>query len=587
MAVVKVSQEFITEYETRRRKAEEVFQVKYDEIRRSREVFDQKTPTEGDRNYNQSGYQVGNQPSADEEGSNAYFSRFVVPFHTAVVDMYRKDLMSNPFRFEFEGNTTQGDDTRRIIERKLRSVFAVENIKKKMGLAYWHYVVSGTIISQTVTEMKTEEIIYPYKMENKQRYHTETIPIGRTIDLRIYDPLRVYLDWNADPHDISGTAEWIIVTIGDFDRDYIKARWGIDEDSNNMGNVSGAITDNMKYGLETDRGQNKRERIPVREYYTNNGMRYVIVNDNTVVEASPNTNGIKGRIPFNIAPFLFDEDSLFGKTLFRVLEPSIEMASTFLNQIADNNALNNRMPFFALKGSGLDGITLNNINPNTIVELDPDAYSFAPGAVPDITKMITKFQIPDVSQSSLFGYQEAIKWASMLAGTNPTNMAGIQDKQIRTNDVAQMIQQAGLRSGSDMVNNLEINFMNPMTNDIKRIFYVYFEDFSFGKEVTKDMLRDLTHVRVVNGSYLPEDNMNRLGKTSFLANRAITNPNAYMHEEIERELIDTLGYGNPDRFLKDPEEWLKEQSNINLYNLVEAIGADEVVRRAAGGGNVQ
>ena len=146
----------------------------------------------------------------------------------------------------------------------------------------------------------------------------------------------------------------------------------------------------------------------------------------------------------------------------------------------------------------------------------------------------------------------------LVMGVNPTDF-GIQEKQIRTNDVAGMIGDASTKSSSDFIMRLEAGHINPTTEDMKRIMAIYRDDFNFPDNITQEFLLSMKSLRVVSGSYLPADRTTQLGKLQILMQRAMANPSIYKHLDLETGFIDALGAGTAEEWLKSAEQIQAEQ----------------------------
>lgn len=560
-------QEILNEFSTNLHMGEDVYFKKFKEIRDARQAYRQIIPADSEDIVTNRNYRHGNDDSNNVKAASR--AQYLVPILTAVADKIIQDVTTGNKRFEWEGNTSVGNVVARGIQKELLKVYTRENVKAEENFGLLHYVMSGTLISQTTTELVTPKRI----TEDKGIVE---LPSYRGINFRIYDPLRTIIDWNANPQDVSGTAQWAIVTIGDFTPDYIKDRWGVELQSD--GNViSSRQPDFYKDTLENEAGVDKDNVITVREYYRNDGYRYTIAADQHLLEKKANENGIYGRIPINVCPIFPDPDCVYGMTLWQKLQPSIEVMSAAMNNMLDNDSLNNKMPMFTWRGLlEHSALTLNDFQPNEIVELDPERFLTKTAADLDISKAISKLQFPDITNSALTLYNLALQQIWYITGLNPATLGGIQEKQIRNESVAQMIQQSSLRNSSQIVVNLETYFMNPTTKDIAQIFELYYEDFNFqDKGITKDMFKELKNVRVVNGSYLPGDSMDRATKIAMVSQRAMQNPHTYNARTVEEDLIDSMGIGETDRYIKDPLEMISSAQAGQLLNMMNQMSPDE------------
>ena len=421
------------------------------------------------------------------------------------------------------------------------------------------------MITQAVTKKE-------YRRRIKPDGVVDSIPIGRTIPIIAYDPLTTILDWNAKVGKVAETSEFIIVTLGTFYLDYVRKHWA-DKAEEVQALIASENIDNYKSTLEQEAGTSKStysDSVMLREYYTADGYRHVIANDRVLLETSVVSNGIMDRIPFDVAPIWDDPDSVYGMTLWNLLEPTIQVINTALNQILDSNALNAKMPFFTFKGTLKSaGLTLDSFAANEIVELDPKVlatFNVSGGSSKfAIQDMITKMQFPDITQAGVFLFETALKAIWFVTGLNPESLGGIQEKQIRNEMVAGMIQQSALRSSSKIVKNLELGFMNPTCWHLVDIFEMYYDDFPEFKEagIPREFLKSLKEIRVVNGSYLPADKNTQMEKAIFLSNRAAMNQ-TYDQEKVEANLLKNAGEANPQKWFRPPEELIREQNAMRV-----------------------
>lgn len=546
--------EILKKYTERLKLCEDAYEDTFERIKNARYAFDQILPEDikykSTDAYSQN---VGNDPDGEKVESQ---SQIMVPIFTAIAKKIMEDLNANPIRPEVEANNSSGETIKDSVEQKMTETFTQENIMQRLLYGYRHAVIDGVMISQVVAKEMTQRLIYP---DGK----TKAISMGMGIDIVVYDPLTTFMDPNCLPHNPRKTSEFIIVTIGKFDEDYIKQRYGEDVAA---GIASTRVADNYKKSIEKNHGVSKETSVVVREYYLKNGMCYVVVGDSVIVEERTASNGCGDMIPINIAPLHYSSENPYGIPLWYMVAEPVAMMSRAMNQIADNNALNNYAPFVLFKGSQINAYTLNSWRKNAVIEIAPSANRNA-----SIEDVFTKLSYPDMSQSALFMYNQALQMLFYVTGTNPMAF-GVQDKQIRTNDVANLMASSMIRSDSDIAKKIEIGFMNPVMWDILRIFAVHYERFEFDPNlVPPTFLENIKNVRVVNGSYLPEDKMNRMGRASALRQFSAQNPAGYDLGSVETESLKSIGYSNPNKYIKSPNEVRLEQQMLLMNTMLSML----------------
>jgi len=558
--------EFLDLYRYRLQKCQEIHGKKFLEIKEARQALKQRMPESSVVKLASNGRYSGN----DKNGAKtAKKSKYMFPIYTAVVEKVLQDLAARNPRFDWEANTPEGVDIKDAFDNEFIKSFTYDNNAKEIATARYHGLISGSMITQVTT-----------KKEHRRRMKSDgvidSIPVGRTVPIKTYDPLTVMLDWNAIPGKVPETSDFIIVTNGQRSVEFVKKQWGQDV----AAQLTSEVVDNYKAQLEQEAGTSRNlnsDSVMLREYYTADGYRHVIANDAILLESSVVSNGTVDRIPFEIATIWDDPDSVYGMTLWNMLEPSIQVLNTALNQILDSNALNAKMPFFAFKGTlKTSGLTLNDYKANEIIEIDPKsvvAHNMGNGSAKlAISDMITKLQFPDITQAGVFLFEKGLQAIWYITGLNPETLGGIQEKQIRNEMVASMIQGSALRNSSKIVKAMELGFMNPTCWHLVDIFEMYYDDFpEFAKRgIPREMLKDMKDIRVVNGSYLPSDESSQLQKAQILLQRASVNQ-SYNHVKVEENFLKAVGFGSPQIWFAPPEELLQEQNAMRVME-----GQDEV-----------
>lgn len=559
----KRKEEILTEYRERMERSECQFIPFRHNIERARKAYRQIV-TDDIYNSVKSVKESGNNGS-DHQNNNS--SSMVYPLYSAICNKMIETLHGLPPRYEWAANTNEGIATAWALELELMKCYTKSNIGSKIPLLIWHLVVDGIFAQQTVYREMKELVRKSGKDE------PEVIYDGGTVDFVIYDPLTCFFDWDADITDMRGTSKFFIATIAtDMTRGELEKVFGKDKISfavkNGLTCTKSAKTgDVLKNQMERQNGfVEPIESYTYREYYTDDGMCYKIVNDNYIMEAGYSESGCADKIPINLGVAYYDPDAKLGTTLWERVKWGVALMSQAINQVADRNAFNNKAPFFMLGDLDTD-YAMDASAGRRIYKLNPDRPN-----QDDVRKMISQFLLPEVLQGAEFMFNKGMESLFYVTGTN--SMAfGIQDKQIRTADVATMIGQSLVRSDSDIAKKLECSFFNPVTWDFLRIFYAHYDSFSTFAEnkIPQDFLKNYKNIRVVNGSYLTADKAERLGKLQEVLQLAIANPQGMRLANLYHDLIQAIGFINPMLYLKSENE-------ITL----EAILADLAGKAAAG-----
>lgn len=496
-------------------------------------------------------------------------SRYQTTIFGAICDKLYRDITFKPMRFEYGANNSVGVKIKRAFDTILTKAYSYSETDKVKNMALYHFIYSGCMITQTYTKMAEDEYIMPDGELKK-------VVSGRIVSYRSYDPLTTVLDWQAIPSDVSGTSRFAIVYIGNVSKEYIGKEYGEEALAKIKDGVDsyqyGSILTMAKRRTESSAGMNvSTDGIPIFEFYLTDGYRYVIANGK-VISAEPNSNGIIGRIPIEVTPLFLDPDTPYGVGLYDRLQASIDIINTSVNQIADNNSITIKSPTFVFKKLLPKGFSLTDTSFRDLVELDVDKLRIG-GKLPtlDINNMITRLTFKEVTEGAMFLMSNAKDDVWYLSGMNPTSLGGMQEKQIRVSGVADMMNENSLRKSSIIASNLETCFMNPTTKQFARIFLMNYDSFLEFKQngvEEKDVALFQQNIRVVNGSYLPSDQMTEMQRTDALLQAAMNNPSM---DQVE-VLIDWLtarGITYPERYFRDPLTMLEQDQATRLLEIAQ------------------
>jgi len=581
----------IVEYQDRIKTAEKKHENKFKSIRDARELVKQILPEFSKRTLMSNGENKGN-------SSPTIRSAYCPPIIIAINNKISQELTSMPMRFEYEANTNKGVDTAgafmKIIQRTYSQTGNV--LEYLTGIEY--LLGSGTLIAQPYTDIITTDVFDEGKNPDQAGPGEEVIHKlvgGRSVGYKVYDPQVALIDWRASPSNPAGTAEWIVVTIGLRSPAWIKKEYDIDvKITSEMSYGTKAATilqiDEYKRTLEEKAGLENNTGIMVREYYTNDGYVYHILDDGYVARKHINSAAYKG-IPFVICPCVFDPDSPYGIPMPEHLRPSIELVATAINLVADNTAAKNKLPWFYPSGlvddstirtiSSGSSNKINDLVPINLGALASSVGAFSAGSIKDL---IQKPEIQEVTAGAQFLFNEGMNNIWLVTGLNPTSVAGVQDKQVRIQGVADMINNAALRNSSKIVVNIESYFLNPLTRFFQMMYYSYYKDFpeftnidGKNNNITRDMVRSIKDIRVVNGSYLPSDQMTREQKASFIYDMAMRNATLDPSKATEY-LFEAMGI-NMKRFERNPMELLDEATLDSILADIEQVGLDGFLQK--------
>ncbi len=498
-------------------------------------------------------------------------SRFVFPGQTFIGKKMMEDLTALPFRFETIGNNPMGHAGSRGVQHKLKQIYSRVGMMRKVVHNMYNFVVGGTSIVEPITYRDRYTQIKKVNSENKPwDLETDEMSSSRVIDIKTYDPMMTILDWNADPADIERTSRFIITAEGFYSQDEIAEMWS---ESVAEKVAEGGIVGDWKLFSEFENSELKTLKKNLQEmvgfkvdlvdspgvyaytkYFTGDGLVHEFIGGYYIGSNVVN-NRIADRIPFVITPSFPHPDNPFGVTLWDYLKVAIQIASNAVNTIVDATEDNRSMPWVVDNELAMDGLTLEELK-------DRDFIGVSGGAgfeQLDLNKAIYKLESDEVTEGTRFMYSIGNEMMYLLAGSNPMEF-GVQEKQLRTKGASEMMHSSMVRSDSDMSKKYESGMVNPLTWCIIRIMYSYYDDFGFDPEVIpKEALKNPEMIRVVPGSYLPEDRFTRIGRAVEVVKRSMSNPRSYELSEVEFDYLEALGVPDPHRLVKSGPEILREQ----------------------------
>lgn len=591
----------LTEYVERIQNADRVHAKKFEAMRDSAKFLRQTMPEISKAKMNSSDAIEGNNVSTTNEES-AGRSMYTPTIMLAIKKKVLEDLNSEQIDFEYASNKNgmeKADAFMSIIQR----AFSQENVMVEHYHALEMLWQRGTIIAQPITSNMSRKIVVDSANEETGEYEKKPIELksGRYVGFYSYDPLTTLIDPNADPHKAQKTAEWATITIGYKSANYIEQKYGVKVDkiiSKNQDSYSGGTVtstyltiDSHKIELEAAAGLENRSGYLIREYYLTNGKVYTILEDCYVLNEKYNSACIYGMIPIIICPAIVDNESPYGIPPCEELRPSVEVLATAINAVADNTALRNKLPFVTPKGfidpDTLEAFKTGDYNDfNSIIEVNLARVLGAnPGVnIRSLKELFVKPDVQEVTPGSMFLFQQALNDIYTLSGMNDAVLAGRQEKQIRIQSVADMINASSVKSSSQLIRNIETYYINVLCQSFQGIFYAKYDDFKNeftlkdNVVIERETIANLQDIRVVKGSYLPSDQMTRMQRASFIAGRANVNPYGIDPVKAEKYLFKSMGY-NLEDFERDPMQRFDEEQVIALLELASKAGPEGMVQQ--------
>lgn len=508
-------------------------------------------------------YRDSRSESSKEQMMVGTCSKMLLPHYKGISKKMIENMTALSPRYEWDANSKQYVKTSRALEKELSKFYTKMNLGGKTPKLIKNFVRDGVFVQQTVFRELVEKV---RKYDKNNSVKEEPLYSGGVIDYLIYNPMTCYFDWDADPINYRQTARFIIVTISDaMTTTALKARYpNIVKDI--TGNVSQQEDVMNQESINDILGLVKpSDTVVVREYYTNNGRWYTVVNDTYIVDTGYNSNGDMNHVPINVG-FMYDDYI----TLWEDVKWPVAAMSNAFNQVADNNAFNNTSPIFTLGDIAMDALAHDTDSGQKVIQITPLNKSIVRAQ-----DALYKFQIPEVTNGAMFMYERAKEGLYIVTGTNEMAF-GMQEKQIRNETVANMIGDSLVRSDSDTAKRIENTFYNPVTWDILRIFYTRYNSFGFKEDnIPEDFLKNYRNIRVVNGSYLPSDRMVRLSKLQQALQLASQIPERTNLEDLFYDLYEAIGIVDPYRYLKTNEEFWAQELSGSVQQLLQMGAINE------------
>jgi len=587
-------EELIVEYQTRIQDAQTKHADKFKSIRNARLLLKQVLPEAATDKLVADTDSV---PGNNVESENR--SMYCPPVALAIKEKMIEDLTASPFEFVYEHNDPSGKAKAEIFMEEFKRTFTQENIMAEHSMNLINLLDSGTIISVPIIKSMSSSVILDVKDDDgKITQKVQALDNGSSLGFYSYDVLRTLIDPNAEPHRVQKTAEWIVITAGEKSAEYIKQKYDVDVSILNVSDESfGAgkagsktylVVDTYKKELEEISGLENKSGFVIREYFLTNGKKYTILEDQFVIADTWNSARIYGELPVIICPAVVDPESPYGIPLMDKLEPSIELVATAINLVADNTIMRNKFPWITLKGlidpNAMSQLTSGMYNSfNNIMELNPAGLKHIPNLnLKSVIDLFAKPEFQEVTSGSQFLYSEGMNNIWLITGLNPANMSGRQEKQIRVESVAQMINQASMRNSSGVVKNLDTYYFNVKCRMFQYMYYAHYDKFPALKDagITRDDIANFKNIRIVNGSYLPEDQMTRGMKAQVVMNRGMINQLTYDPNKVEEYYLKSVGLRLED-FERDPVGGLDEGIIEDLLGDLKQLGPEKFAQKLA------
>lgn len=448
-----------------------------------------------------------------EDGSSEYAtsSAYFPADYPNTIDLYTDFMLMNIPVMTLEGNkpmseqvvTQINDNVRRIIttdslDRKIRAV--VRKGLRKSVCACELVPTEKTIEGMIVADNGTEQMDI-----NNEKGH---------VDLISYPPEDTFIDPYADPDDMRNTAEYCIVdmatmSIARFKSVAEEEGWEYEEKWLNSG---GHKFTNYQDAQQIS-GRNlvrRREVVQISKMYERDGMVTIVLNDQYVLKRAMNAKGCK-RMPLIFYRSVSGGSTAYDRMLWKQMREAVLGKSVVLSGIMDSIGKQLRSPiYYGGNDPTIEG-DVSQFGPDMIVKVQksspekPLAYDFHQLKFNVITNEIV---------AGLDAFEKDIAQITNISGL----AKGSQDKQVRTNMIAQQLMEPTLTKESSYIRQLEDSFFKELGIDMLWILYARYPEFQISDTqnerlyVDRAVLRSIKNVRVKNGSTLPEDQMSTVQK---------------------------------------------------------------------------
>ena len=277
---------FLSQYQARLNLADQNMSNYYETVLAARDAFAQKLPQDIIDKTSEQNKETGN--------ATSYLtaSALMHPAFTITAKKTIESFSALPFRFDISANDAMGVVQKKVIDKKLKTIYTRQNVTAEMFNGYFYNVINGLSISQVKTHRKEVRVAKPEIDATTGMFKEETLSNDRVISIMCYDPLNTVLDYSAKPSNITETSEFIVIT----------DRYITNGDMNDYFGESNKMFDIHKRNLACDRGIFYYKFAPVREYYDRSGFFVTIAGDSKIVKVEMVSNGTVGKIPINVAP---------------------------------------------------------------------------------------------------------------------------------------------------------------------------------------------------------------------------------------------------------------------------------------------
>jgi hypothetical protein len=293
----------------------------------------------------------------------------------------------------------------------------------------------------------------------------------------------------------------------------------------------------------------QEQGVKISKMFTSDGMVTVVINDSYALPPKINSKKVK-RMPLIFYSSIPGSSSPYGKMLWNMMKTPVISKSVMASVILDAVGKNYSSPI---------GTRNKQLAGRRISDFGKDEFIYIPGDsnIP-IGNEIYQFKYTDLTQGAMFAvelFSHDIQKISKLSGL----AFGVQDKTIRTDGIAQQLQQPALDKKSFMVKQFEQTFLTPLISDFWWILLSEYDKFNISDKIDREKLKMVSSIVCVNGSTLEQDQMTQIDilnfALSYIQRFADSNYNV---DSILDALFDQIGWVDAERYKLSPQESLSK-----------------------------
>ena len=393
-----------------------------------------------------------------------------------------------------------------------------------------------------------------YKIVNKrlEPYREE---FGGAIDVETFGVMKndLMIDPLANVFNPSEDARYVIVKQGLYSKRQIEMLaeqkkgqkgWNLDPDLLMECKNTPLMGDsNHNQDILMREGFIQREGITLHKVFWNDGRIWVVANGEYIIAELINEKLIK-ELPVILYTPIPGGTTAYGRMLWKnVLKWHVEGKAAIQNLTAEQSIKNIRASVLSDDPSLIQRINAADLSSDKLIAVN--SLNGRP-----LRDRFFQMQLVD-STPGLAGLYQILAQDTQKLSRISDLQQGIQSKQVRTDSIANAMQEDSQLMREMIVRQTENTLYTPAGRHIIKMLYNRYEEFDILKGAPREQF-NLKYIRVRNKSSIEEDRMSRLALLAQLLNMSGSMPYDLSGRQILVDMYKAAGLTEVEKYLSDP-----------------------------------